>query len=245
MITAGLQGSVDKSLWAFKRWRHVLSLSLLRTQRHIHTHGRVDSQYNELIGWNLNNAQAKQSDSWPGKCCVSWTEAVVFLVLREDYRKPLNCFSQMKSILLNKIQAGLYIVVQKYMKYHLNSPFSSCYTSCQLQKKKKKVYICWKTHLTTLRFLRSINIMYKEGFLFQCMKEEMGRMTSLNSLESSVVVLGERHSSLGCGLGGRSPAVLPREPLWHTPRGHRVRVETHQYSSVWVVKRNEFVTELV
>lgn len=141
MITAGLQGSVDKSLWAFKRWRHVLSLSLLRTQRHIHTHGRVDSQYNELIGWNLNNAQAKQSDSWPGKCCVSWTEAVVFLVLREDYRKPLNCFSQMKSILLNKIQAGLYIVVQKYMKYHLNSPFSSCYTSCQLQKKKKKVFI--------------------------------------------------------------------------------------------------------
>lgn len=38
--------------------------------KHTRTHGntrahtrRVDSHYNVLIGWNLNNAQAKQSDS--------------------------------------------------------------------------------------------------------------------------------------------------------------------------------------
>lgn len=68
---------------------------------HTHTH-RVDTHYNVLIGWNLNDAQAKQSESQPGRGCVCWTEADVFLVFREDYRELLNSSSQMKSILLSR-----------------------------------------------------------------------------------------------------------------------------------------------
>lgn len=66
----------------------------------------MGSHYNVLIGWNLNNAQAKQSDSFPGRGCGCWTEAYVFLVFREDYRELLNRFSQMTSILLNKASVG-------------------------------------------------------------------------------------------------------------------------------------------
>lgn len=68
------------------------------TRKHTRTHSRVDSHYNVLIGWNLNNAQAKQSDSRPGRGCVSWNEADVFLVFWEDYRKLLNCCAGYHSV---------------------------------------------------------------------------------------------------------------------------------------------------
>lgn len=41
------------------------TLTHTHTLKHKRTH-RVDSRYNVLIGWNLNNTQAKQSDSQAG-----------------------------------------------------------------------------------------------------------------------------------------------------------------------------------